>query len=248
MVTLTGPDFVALQVRDLAASARFYQETVGLPVNPDGPPHAVVFDTSPIPFAVREPLVDLDAASRLGWGVALWFACDDADALYARLGAAGVTIAQPPADGAFGRQFTFVDPDGYAVTVHDSRPPEEDGDRPQPRHVGGAETRIAPDQHLVTLINVFVVQPERQQRLIEVLLEGTAAVMRHQPGFVSANIHRGLDGRRVTNYAQWRRRQDFEAMLQNPEAQDHMRQAAEIADSFEPYLYDVAFTDSVAGE
>jgi hypothetical protein len=29
---------------------------------------AVVFTTAPIPFAVREPLVDLDATSRLGWG------------------------------------------------------------------------------------------------------------------------------------------------------------------------------------
>ena len=118
MATLTGPDFVALQVRDLDASARFYRETVGLAAAPGGPPDAVVFATEPIPFAVRVPLVDLDAVDRLGWGVALWFGCDDADALHARLVAAGVTIAQAPMDGAFGRQFAFVDPDGYRITVH----------------------------------------------------------------------------------------------------------------------------------
>ncbi len=118
MAKLIGPDFVALQVRDLEASARFYRDTVGLVVAPDAPPHAVVFKTSPIPFAVREPVVELAAVSRLGWGVALWFGCDDPDALHGELVGAGVTIAQEPSDGAFGRQFTFVDPDGYAITAH----------------------------------------------------------------------------------------------------------------------------------
>lgn len=121
MATLSGPDFVALQVRDLAVGARFYRETVGLTVAPGGPPGAVVFATAPIPFAVREPLVDLDAGDRLGWGVALWFACDDPDALHARLAAAGVAIAQEPVAGAFGRQFAFVDPDGYRISVHAQR-------------------------------------------------------------------------------------------------------------------------------
>ncbi len=68
MATLIGPDFVALQVRDLDASARFYRETVGLAAAPGGPPDAVVFATEPIPIAVRAPLLDLDAVDRLGWG------------------------------------------------------------------------------------------------------------------------------------------------------------------------------------
>mgnify|MGYP002719730504 FL=1 len=71
---VTGLDFVALQVRDLEASARFYEERLGLERAEQGPPHAVVFATSPIPFAVREPLpgVDLDASDpRPGIGVAL---------------------------------------------------------------------------------------------------------------------------------------------------------------------------------
>lgn len=118
MARLIGPDFVSLQVRDLDVSTRFYRDTAGLEVVPAGPPHAVVFKTSPIPFAIREPMVDLDAVPRLGWGIALWFGCDDPDALHTTLVDAGATIAQEPSDGAFGRQFTFVDPDGYAITVH----------------------------------------------------------------------------------------------------------------------------------
>jgi len=81
MTKVTGPDFVALQVRDLARSRRFYTEHLGLEIAPQSPPNAVVFQTVPIPFAVREPAVDLEAVPRLGWGVALWLACDDADAL-----------------------------------------------------------------------------------------------------------------------------------------------------------------------
>jgi hypothetical protein len=63
---------------------------------------------------------------------------------------------------------------------------------------------IAKDRDLVTLINVFTVAPEDQQRLVDVLVEATEAVMRNQQGFISANIHSSFDGRRVTNYAQWR--------------------------------------------
>ena len=122
MPTVTGPDFIALQVRDLAASAAFYEEQLGLRRAAVSPPHGVVFATTPIAFAVREPLpgVDLDAASpRPGTGVALWLHADDAQGLHDQLAAAGVPVLAAPVDGPFGRTFTFADPDGYAVTVHD---------------------------------------------------------------------------------------------------------------------------------
>lgn len=119
MARITGPDFVALQVRDLKVSRRFYEEQLGLEVSSQGPPHAVLFNTEPIPFAVREPSVDLDAVEMLGWGISLWFRSDDAQELHESLVTAGVQIVQEPFDGPFGRTFSFTDPDGYAVTVHD---------------------------------------------------------------------------------------------------------------------------------
>ncbi len=118
MAKVIGPDFVALQVRDLDASRRFYTERLGLEVDANGPPNAVVFGTEPIPFVVREPSMDLDAVDRLGWGVALWMKCDNSDELYDSLRFDGVEIAQEPFDSLFGRTFAFVDPDGYTVTVH----------------------------------------------------------------------------------------------------------------------------------
>lgn len=121
-MTVTGPDFVALQVRDLERAAAFYESRLGLRRAPHSPPGAVVFATTPIPFALREPLpgVDLDAATpRPGLGVALWLHADDAQALHTELAARGVPILAEPTDSPFGRTFTFTDPDGYAVTVHD---------------------------------------------------------------------------------------------------------------------------------
>ena len=71
--------------------------------------------------------------------------------------------------------------------------------------------------------------------------------MNRMPGFVSANLHKSLDGTKVVNYAQWRSKEDFEAMLQNPEAATHMGEAARIAENFEPHLYEVSFVDEVGG-
>jgi len=117
-MAVTGPDFIALQVRDLEKAATFYEEVVGLTRAPFSPAHAVVFDTQPT-FAVRDPApgVDLDAGP-LGLGVALWLHDPDASALHSTVAAAGATVVQEPFDGPFGTTFVFQDLDGYLVTIH----------------------------------------------------------------------------------------------------------------------------------
>jgi predicted enzyme related to lactoylglutathione lyase len=117
--TVTGPSFLSLQVRDLQRAATFYEEALGLVRAPQSPPGAVVFTTTPVAFAVREPApgTDLDSGTP-GLGVALWLACGDAEAQHARAVGAGATVLTPPFDGPFGRTFVLRDPDGYAVTVH----------------------------------------------------------------------------------------------------------------------------------
>ena len=122
MTQIFGPDFVGIQAADLDAARAFYADVVGLTPIEGASPDAVVFDTKPIPFAVRTPLVDLAAASHLGWGVAIWFGCDDADALHDHLAARDVPIALPPKDGPFGRCFAFRDPFGYTITAHTAQP------------------------------------------------------------------------------------------------------------------------------
>jgi predicted enzyme related to lactoylglutathione lyase len=120
-MAVTGPDFISLQVRDLELSAAFYQQYLGLVRSQAGPPHAVVFETKPIAFALRDlvPGVDLDAVSQPGIGAAVWLHATDVQAIHDTLVADGRTIVSAPIDGPFGRTFTFADPDGYQITLHD---------------------------------------------------------------------------------------------------------------------------------
>src|ERR1700732_2198739 len=101
---------------------------------------------------------------------------------------------------------------------------------------------IRAEAQIFTLINVFSVAPDRQQQIADLLIEATARTMRHLPGFISANIHTSLDGRRVVNYAQARSRDAFEAMLRNPDAHPHMTRAGALA-SFDPILCEVTHVD-----
>ena len=118
---VTGPDFVSLQARDLPASQAFYEHYLGLVRSPAGPPHAVVFETRPIAFALRDvvPGTDLDSVAQPGVGAAVWFHATDVEAVHDALVADGQPIVAAPFDGPFGRTFTFADPDGYHVTLHD---------------------------------------------------------------------------------------------------------------------------------
>lgn len=90
-----------------------------------------------------------------------------------------------------------------------------------------------------TLINVFTVAPERASALAGLLDDATDKVMRHVPGFVSANIHVSTDGTRVVNYAQWESADAYQAMLADPTAREHMSGAADLASGFDPHLYTV---------
>ena len=118
MPNLKGPDFITLLVRDLETSRRFYVDVIGLKPSPEAQPNAVAFATEPIGFAIRKSQADLDAVE-LGQGVILWLRAEDAAALHRQLKERGVTITQDLADGPFGKMFTFRDPDGYLITVHD---------------------------------------------------------------------------------------------------------------------------------
>ena len=104
-------------------------------------------------------------------------------------------------------------------------------------------TTISPSRELVTLINVFTVEPANQQRLLDLLARATETSVRHAPGFISARLHRGLDGTKVTMYAQWRSVEDYEAMRSDPAPLPYFQQALAIA-KFDPGMYEVVETFS----
>jgi quinol monooxygenase YgiN len=100
---------------------------------------------------------------------------------------------------------------------------------------------ISKSSGLVTLINVFTVEPAKQQQLLDLLALATETSVRHVPGFVSAALHRSLDGTKVAMYAQWRSVEDYQAMRENPAALPYMQQALALA-KFDPGMYEVAET------
>jgi len=85
------------------------------------------------------------------------------------------------------------------------------------------EIKISPNREVVTLINVFSVEPGGQEKLMEILKEGTEKLFSRQPGFISTSFHRSHDGRRVVNYGQWRSTKDIEAYRTKPEVGEYFR-------------------------
>src|SRR3546814_5935568 len=71
-------------------------------------------------------------------------------------------------------------------------------------------THIQPNDSQIALINTFKVDPDKAEALIALLDDATETVMKHRVGFISANIHRSLDGGRVADYAQWRTKRSEE--------------------------------------
>lgn len=96
---------------------------------------------------------------------------------------------------------------------------------------------------VTTLINVYTVRPNDQQRLVDLLIWATEKVTSQQEGFISARIHKSLDGSRVVNYMQWKSKQAIEKMLKNPRAITYLNDALSIA-KLDGSLYEVVFVNT----
>jgi heme-degrading monooxygenase HmoA len=91
------------------------------------------------------------------------------------------------------------------------------------------EATISAGAAITTLINVFAVEPERQQELIDALQQGTDAFFSKMPGFISSSVLSGTNGRQVINYSQWRSRQDVAAFRQDPRFAPYIQRLAALA-------------------
>lgn len=120
MSTPTQLGFVSLQVSDLEASRQFYTDVLGFQQTTPSPPDACVFATqSGALFAIRKPLVDLQATSQLGWGVSLWFNVSELAAFLERLEGKALLIRGTQAT-PFGNTAIIADPDGYWLTLQET--------------------------------------------------------------------------------------------------------------------------------
>lgn len=91
-----------------------------------------------------------------------------------------------------------------------------------------------------TVITTFEMTPGTCYDLMEELKDAYESFIRHQPGFIGAGLHVNDAQTRIANYSQWKRREDFLAMLRSDEMRERNRRLSALCKSFEPVMYDVA--------
>lgn len=100
---------------------------------------------------------------------------------------------------------------------------------------------VAKNNDAITVIDIYSLEPVLQQDLIDSLIDYIEMVLKQQPGFVSASIHRSLDAVRVANYAQWKTQQDYEAFAKNFDVQLLATKLSGFAKP-DSHLYEVAIS------
>jgi hypothetical protein len=100
--------------------------------------------------------------------------------------------------------------------------------------------KIVAGNGIVTQVNVFTTTPDRQQALIELLIEA-ANWAKPTPGWLSASLHRSFDGTRVVNYAQCQDMASWEAVMARLKEGNFFARNKSLGTAA-PGLYDVVCT------
>ena len=100
--------------------------------------------------------------------------------------------------------------------------------------------QITPGFDGQTVVTTFETTPGTCTDLLDGLRAAYREFIRHQPGFIAAALHVNDAQTRIANYSQWRRREDFQAMLRSDEMRQRNRHFATLCARFEPVMYEVA--------
>jgi heme-degrading monooxygenase HmoA len=92
---------------------------------------------------------------------------------------------------------------------------------------------------IVIQINVFTVPLGGQDKLIELLAE-SAEIASSTPGWLSASLHRSLDGTRVVNYAQSESLEAAQAVIEKLKGAGFFDRNKTLGTA-DPGLYEVVF-------
>ena len=101
------------------------------------------------------------------------------------------------------------------------------------------------DNSLTSVMIIFTVKPEQQQELIDTIKEFLKTVQT-LPGFVSASLHKSIDGVKVVNYAQWSSMDDFESFINNQEVKAKASKLFEF-DPPDTHVYEIVTSESKVG-
>ena len=118
---------VELRVRDVARSAHFYRELVGVSVgeiethDADSEPHVHATWGDWTPTEPSLLMLNIYPATGSITSSHIGFAVDDLAAAHARLVAARVAVVRAPEDRPWGRTAAYRDPDGNTVFLTEAR-------------------------------------------------------------------------------------------------------------------------------
>jgi quinol monooxygenase YgiN len=101
-------------------------------------------------------------------------------------------------------------------------------------------TTIAVTKQVTTLINILTVEPENQQKLIELLRTNTETVVGRLDGWISTSFIAAKDQRHLVIYSQWRDLASVEAMRANPDLVAYFPRIAALA-AFDGFAGDVVY-------
>jgi quinol monooxygenase YgiN len=99
--------------------------------------------------------------------------------------------------------------------------------------------KISNSNDYQTVITTFEVTPGTCDDVLDLLKDAYDKVISKQSGFIAAALHVNDAQCRIANYSQWRRREDFQAMLRTQEMRERNRKINELCKNFEPVMYEV---------
>lgn len=105
---------------------------------------------------------------------------------------------------------------------------------------GSKPATISKNAALITIINKFSVEPNNQNMLLK-YLDDLRMVVEKLTGFISANVHKSIDGTRIVSYAQWKSKENYQAVYTNLEAKQHLDEIKKIS-KFNWNFYEVVYT------
>lgn len=94
----------------------------------------------------------------------------------------------------------------------------------------------------IILINIFNVEPEKQQSAAKKITDIYKDFVSKQPGFISARVQKSLDGTRVAATAQWASQEALTGMQRNPAFHDFVKILEGDIVSNEGHTYEIVYT------
>jgi quinol monooxygenase YgiN len=91
------------------------------------------------------------------------------------------------------------------------------------------QTTIRTDGQVITLVNLFTVEPAKLPSLLDVLRDGTETFFSKMPGFVSSSVLTAKDSRQAINYSQWKSADDIATFRKDPRFAPYIQQLLALA-------------------